>query len=157
MTSVSAGLLLFRRINKQIEVLLAHPGGPYWRNKDDGAWTIPKGEFDAGHPLEAAKREFAEETNLPVHEPFLSLGTIKQKGGKVIHAWATEGEPDLSLFKSNTFELEWPPESGRTQSFPEVDRVQFFSLEEARSKMNPAQTALLNRLQDLLTDDRRAR
>jgi predicted NUDIX family NTP pyrophosphohydrolase len=153
--ATSAGILLFRRSGNGPEVLLAHPGGPYWRGKDEGAWTIPKGEYDESEdPLAAAVREFGEETGFPVSPPFLPLGEIVQKSGKHITAWACAGDCDPGQLHSNTFEVEWPPRSGRRQSFPEIDRVQWFSIEAARRKMNPAQGALLDRLAGAVRDER---
>jgi predicted NUDIX family NTP pyrophosphohydrolase len=144
----SAGLLMYRRSAAgALQVLLAHPGGPFWRAKDEGAWTIPKGEYDEGEEaLAAATREFAEETGFAVTPPFVPLGEIMQKSGKRIAAWAFAGDCDPARLESNTFEIEWPPRSGRTQTFPEIDRVEWFELDEARRKMNPAQCALLDRL-----------
>lgn len=141
----SAGLLMYRRTGAgSLEVLLAHPGGPFWRGKDEGAWTIPKGEYDdSEEPLAAAVREFSEETGFPVTPPFLSLGEIVQKSGKRIAAWAFAGECDPAQLRCNTFEVEWPPRSGRRQSFPEIDRVGWFPLDAAAKKINPAQCALL--------------
>ena len=145
----SAGLLMFCR-KKDINVLLAHPGGPYFAKKDRGAWTIPKGEVDDGEdPFSAAVREFEEETGITPGEPYIDLGVIKQKGGKRVHAWAFEGSPDADLTpRSNDFEMEWPPKSGRTLRFPEIDKIEFFSIEGAKEKMNPAQVAFLDRLQE---------
>jgi predicted NUDIX family NTP pyrophosphohydrolase len=148
----SAGLLMFRRRNETLEVLLVHPGGPYFRNKDEGAWTIPKGEATEGENLlERARIEFAEELGMPVDGEWMALGTVKQKGGKTVHAWAFAGDlgDDFKLV-SNTFEMEWPPRSGKMQAFPEVDRAEFFSIAEARLKMNAAQTVFLDRLLELL-------
>jgi predicted NUDIX family NTP pyrophosphohydrolase len=146
---VSAGLLMFRRTAAGIEVLLVHPGGPFWRNKDAGAWTIPKGEAAEGEDLVArAKVEFEEELGIaPQITNVIELGSIKQQGGKVVHAWAFEGDlPADFAVRSNTFEVEWPPRSGSRQNFPEVDRAEFFAIDEARAKMNSAQTAFLDRL-----------
>ena len=149
MARSSAGLLLYRRRGGRVEVLLVHPGGPFWKNKDDGAWSIPKGEFEEGeNPLAAARREFAEETGFQAPGPFVALGTARQKGGKVIHAWACEGDCDPGAIRSNTFTIEWPPRSGRQQEFPEIDRAAFFGLGEARRKINPAQAVLLDALED---------
>ncbi|MES2999841.1 MAG: NUDIX domain-containing protein [Pseudomonadota bacterium] len=144
----SAGLLMYRRIaGGTIEVLLAHPGGPYWRNKDAGAWTIPKGEFEAPEEaLAAAQREFLEETGIAPQPPFEAIGEIRQKGGKRIQAWAFEGDADPAGLQSNEFEMEWPPRSGKLQRFPEVDAIAWFSPDEARLKMNPAQAEWLDRL-----------
>ncbi len=144
---VSAGLLMYRRRNEQLEVLLVHPGGPLWKKRDEGAWTIPKGLVDEGEELlAAAQREFREETGFAPHQPFLSLGSITQKSGKVVHAWAFEGDCDPSQLHSNTFEMEWPPKSGKTATFPEVDRADFFFVGPARKKINPAQERLLDEL-----------
>jgi predicted NUDIX family NTP pyrophosphohydrolase len=145
----SAGLLMFRRTAAAVEVLLVHPGGPFWRNKDAGAWTIPKGESAEGEDLlERAKIEFEEELGIaPNITQLTDLGSIKQKGGKVVNAWAFQGDlPAGFQLRSNTFEVEWPPRSGSRQSFPEVDRAEFFPVAEARDKMNSAQTAFLDRL-----------
>ena len=149
MPANSAGLLMFRRRREGgIEVLLVHPGGPFWKNKDEGAWTIPKGEVAAGEELlAAAKREFEEETGFAPRGEFVWLGSIKQKGGKIVHAWAVEGQIDTAAIRSNTFTMEWPPRSGKRAEFPEIDRAEFFDLEMARRKMNPAQGALLEQLE----------
>jgi predicted NUDIX family NTP pyrophosphohydrolase len=139
---------MYRRHAGALQVFLAHPGGPYFARKDDGVWTIPKGELDAGEdPLACAKREFLEETGLAPQAPeFVPLGEITQRGGKVVHAWAFEGEWGERELRCNMFEMEWPPRSGRMQSFPEIDRAQFFTIEEARGKLNPAQVELIDRL-----------
>jgi len=139
---------MYRRRDGAIEVLLAHPGGPFFRHRDLGAWTIPKGRPADGEALEeAAAREFHEETGLAVGEPLIPLGDIKQKSGKTVHAWAFEGDlPPGYVLASNAFRVEWPPRSGRLQRFPEVDRAAWFGLEEARRRINPAQAALLERL-----------
>ena len=143
----SAGILLFRRAGGEIEVLLAHPGGPFWKNKDDGAWSIPKGEFaDDEDPLAAAKREFAEETGLTPSGDFIPLGEVRQPGGKVVTAWALEGDFDTKLVRSNTFSMVWPPRSGKSQEFPEVDRAEWFPLDVARRKILKGQAELLDRL-----------
>jgi predicted NUDIX family NTP pyrophosphohydrolase len=140
---ISAGLLAFRR-KSELEVLLAHPGGPFWVNKDDAAWTIPKGLSEPGAPLLAtAQREFTEETGFSAAGDFLALSPVKQKSGKVVHAWAIEAEFDLTKFKSNTFELEWPPKSGRRKSFPEIERVAWFKLPEAEIKIHVYQRPFL--------------
>lgn len=136
---------MYRFTGRGIEVLLAHPGGPYWRNKDEGAWTIPKGEVAPGEDeLAAAVREFQEETGLKPVGPFHDLGQIRQKSGKVVRAWAFAGDCDPSAITSNTCELEWPPRSGRRIQCPEVDRAAFFTIEEARRKILPAQSGLLD-------------
>jgi len=150
----SAGILLFRGRGALLQVLLVHPGGPFWSKKDDGAWFIPKGELAEGEaPLAAARREFREELGRepPAGEP-LELGTVKNKSGKLIYAWALEGEFDVASFASNTFSLEWPPRSGKMREFPEVDRVAFFALSEVESKLHPAELPLLRRLQALLAE-----
>lgn len=147
----SAGLLMFRRTGDGLEVLLAHPGGPFWQRKDLGAWTIPKGEFAAPEPaLEAAQREFAEETGFAVVPPLLALGDVVQASGKRLSAWAFEGDCDPRQLRCNEFELEWPPRSGRRQRYPEIDRVGWFGLAQARHKLLPAQCALLDRLEQAL-------
>lgn len=134
-----------------IEVLLAHPGGPLFAKKDDGHWTVPKGEYaDDEDALEAARREFNEETGLTSSPPFIDLGEIKQKGGKLVRAWAFEGDCDPATIVSNTFEMEWPPKSGKRQSFPEVDRCAFFTLAQARDKIKPSQVPLLDALERAL-------
>jgi predicted NUDIX family NTP pyrophosphohydrolase len=143
---------MYRRAEAGLEVLLAHPGGPFFRNKDAGSWTIPKGEPLAGEPLlETARREFLEEVGVTVGQPLVPLGEIRQRGGKVVHAWAFEGDlPVDFVLRSNTFEIEWPPRSGRHQVFAEIDRAELFPLEVARTKINPAQAAFLDRLQAVL-------
>ncbi|WP_315740621.1 NUDIX domain-containing protein [Bradyrhizobium sp. SZCCHNR1093] len=150
MPARSAGVLAFRRTSNGLEVLLVHPGGPFWRNKDLGAWSIPKGEFGAGEAAEAvARREFAEELGTTLTASLLPLGEIKQRGGKVVEAFAAETDLDAGSITSNAFELEWPPRSGRIQRFPEVDRAAWFDLAEARVRINPAQAALLDRLLEI--------
>ena len=147
----SAGLLLFRRAPSGVEVFLAHPGGPFWKDKDAGAWTIPKGEVNEGEePLAAARREFHEETGIVPAEPYLPLGTIRQKAGKTVHAWGWEGDADAEAVTSNEMRTEWPRGSGRWLTFPEVDRCAWFTPDEAREKINPAQAELIGRLQALL-------
>ena len=145
---VSAGLLMYRIRNKSIEVFLAHPGGPLFQKKDEGHWTIPKGEPPDGELLlDAAVREFEEETGIMPHGTYIELGSIRQKGGKIVHAWAFEGDHDEGQpIRSNTFEMEWPPGSGMRRSFPEVDHAQFFSLAEARKKLKGTQWPLVDRL-----------
>lgn len=143
---ISAGLLVFRRRNA-LEVLLAHPGGPFWAKKDDGAWTIPKGTTEPNADLLAtALREFTEETNLSAKGDYVALTPVKQKSGKLVHAFALEGDFDLTAFASNTFEIEWPPKSGRRQSFPEVDRIGYFALPVATIKIIAYQQPLLHEL-----------
>jgi predicted NUDIX family NTP pyrophosphohydrolase len=145
---VSAGLLLYRRaVCDGVEVFLAHPGGPFWARRDAGAWTIPKGLVEAGEdPLAAACREFEEETGIRPEGPFLPLGTIRQKAGKVVHAWAWEGDADPATIRSNPASTEWPRGSGRTVTFPEVDRCAWFPPDVAREKLIPAQAELVARL-----------
>lgn len=157
MTRRSAGILIYRRSVRGIELLLAHPGGPFWAHKDRGAWSIPKGEYEEGEdPLAAAKREFAEELgSAPPSRPFLDLGAIKQPSRKVIAAFAVEGEFDPATLTSNGFELEWPPRSGRKQTFPEVDRAQWFAPAEAREKIQPGQAPFIDRLLECLGDEGR--
>jgi predicted NUDIX family NTP pyrophosphohydrolase len=139
---------MFLKAREGLRVLLVHPGGPFFQRQDEGAWTIPKGEIAEGEDLlKRAKIEFEEELGFAPSGDWVELGSVKQKGGKIVHAWAFEGNlPDAFELKSNTFELEWPPRSGRMQTFPEVDRAALFSIEEARSKMNAAQTVFLDRL-----------
>jgi predicted NUDIX family NTP pyrophosphohydrolase len=147
----SAGILLYRPATVDLEVLLVHPGGPFWTNKDAGAWSIPKGEYEPDEdPFAAARREFEEELGSapPDGEPF-ELGEIRQKSGKLVRAWALEGDLDATAAYSNTFTTEWPPRSGRVQEFPEVDGAEWFTLEAAREKINPAQAAFLDRLAEI--------
>jgi len=147
----SAGILLHREGADGREVLLVHPGGPFWANRDDGAWSIPKGEYtDDEDPEAAARREFAEElgSRLPESAELRDLGEVKQKNGKVVVAYAAAGDLDTSTVHSNTFEMEWPPRSGRRQAFPETDRAEWFALAQAREKLLPAQAAFLDRLEE---------
>ena len=147
---ISAGLLAFRRRNG-LEVLLAHPGGPFWAKKDDGAWTIPKGLVEPGDDLvAAARREFTEETNLTAYGDLIALAPVNQKSGKTVHAFAFEADFDLAAFASNTFEIEWPPKSGRRQSFPEIDRIAYFTLPIAMTKIIAYQRPLLRELEQRL-------
>jgi predicted NUDIX family NTP pyrophosphohydrolase len=142
----SAGLLLFRR-SGELEIFLVHPGGPFWARKDDGAWSLPKGEYsEEEDALPAAKREFLEETGFRVEGDYLPLGELKQPGGKIVTAWAVEGDMDASLVKSNTFSLEWPPKSGKTKEFPEVDRAAWFPAAMARIKLLKGQVEFVDRL-----------
>ena len=146
----SAGLLLFRRRPSGVQVFLAHPGGPFWRNRDEGAWTIPKGEYhEPEEPLAAALREWNEETGFDAQPPFLPLGEAQLRSGKRIQAWAFEGDCDPAALTCNTFEVEWPPRSGRMQAFPELDRAAWFELPEARLRIHPAQAVFLDRLEAL--------
>ena len=146
----SAGILLYRRTGDEIRVLLAHPGGPFWARKDEGAWTIPKGEFENEDALAAARREFAEETGSVPEGEFVALTPCVQKNGKIVHAFALEGDLDVNTIKSNLFEMEWPPHSGKRSQFPEIDRAEWFTLAAAREKINPAQRALLAELEQRL-------
>lgn len=151
MSRISAGLLMYRIRDEALQVLLAHPGGPFFSNKDEGSWSIPKGEPDADEDLlVTAQREFEEETGLKPAGPFIPLHPIQQKGGKVVHAWAFEGDCDPSSLKSNTFAMEWPPKSGRQMEFPEIDRAEFFDLAAARKKVKAGQEALIDELVEIL-------
>ncbi len=151
-TEISAGVLAFRR-KRGLELLLAHPGGPYWRNKDAASWSIPKGLVELGDPLTCAKREFNEETGLTAKGDFIPLKPIRQKSGKTVHAFALEGDFDLTHFSSNAFEMEWPPRSGKRQSFPEVDRIAYFKLATARRKILPAQRPFIEELVTRLKEE----
>jgi len=151
MPKTSAGLLMYRRRRGGVEVFLVHPGGPFWAKKDAGAWSIPKGEYAAGDdPLEAARREFEEETGMAPEGEFAELGSVKQAGGKTVTAWAFEGDCDPEAIRSNTFTMEWPPKSGRQQEFPEVDRAGWFDLRTAEEKILKGQLGFLRRLGELL-------
>lgn len=150
MPQISAGLLMFRRRDGELQVLLVHPGGPLFKNKDDGAWSIPKGVVETGEDhLECAKREFAEEVGMTPTGPFLPLSPVKQKGGKIVHAWAFQGDFDPSAFVSNTFTMEWPPRSGRPMEFPEIDRAEFFQVAVAKQKINAAQVGFIEELEEI--------
>jgi predicted NUDIX family NTP pyrophosphohydrolase len=154
MLRLSAGLLMYRTVDERLEFLLVHPGGPYFANKDEGIWSIPKGEPDTNEDLlVTAQREFEEETSVEPTGPFIPLKPIKQKGGKVVHAWAFEGDCDPSTTKSNTFTMEWPPRSGQQMEFPEVDRAEFFDMGTAAQKINPAQVGLLEELLRVLSNE----
>jgi predicted NUDIX family NTP pyrophosphohydrolase len=142
----SAGILVYRLVKKHLQVLLVHPGGPFWAKKDLGAWSIPKGEFTDEDPLLAARREFEEETGMKVDGDFIPLQTIKQKAGKTIYAWAVEADFEVEKMKSNLFEMEWPPKSGKYKSFPEVDKAAWFSAGEAKQKIKDAQAVLIDEL-----------
>jgi predicted NUDIX family NTP pyrophosphohydrolase len=142
---------MYRGRAKSLKVLLVHPGGPFWRNKDEGAWTIPKGEVTDGEDLlAAARREFEEELGVPANGDFLPLTAVKQKGGKIVQAWAFEGDLNTAAIRSNTFTIEWPPRSGKHAEFPEIDRAAFFDIATATMKINAAQVPLLDELQSLL-------
>ena len=150
----SAGLLMYRRVQGSLMVLLAHPGGPFWAGKDAGAWTLPKGEYEPPEEaLAAAMREFREETGFDPVPPFLPLGEVRLKSGKRISAWAFEGDCVAQDLRSNTFEMEWPPRSGKRQAYAEIDRAGWFTLDEARGKLNAAQSAFLPRLAAALNGD----
>lgn len=144
----SAGILGYRTRAAVVEVLLVHPGGPFWKNKDDGAWSIPKGELEPGEdPLAAALREFTEETGAAAEAPYHALGSVRLKSGKRVFAWSAHVDIEVTRIVSSTFELEWPPRSGRVLQFPEVDRAEYFTLEMARRKLNPAQSKLIDELE----------
>lgn len=147
----SAGILLYRYPKKDLEFLLVHPGGPFWARKDVGVWSIPKGEPMEGEDLfKAAQREFLEETGHPAQGNFVALHSLKQKSGKLVHAWAAEGDLDAATVRSNEFEMEWPPGSGKQQSFPEVDRAGWFTVKEALIRILPSQQGFITELQSLL-------
>jgi predicted NUDIX family NTP pyrophosphohydrolase len=147
MPRISAGLLLYRRHGPALEVLLVHPGGPFWRNKDLGAWSIPKGEAEPGEDLlGVARRELREEVGVDVDGTFLPLSPVRQAGGKVVHAWAVEADVDANAIVSNTYQMEWPPRSGRQQRFPEVDRAAWFDVAEARRRILSGQVPLIDEL-----------
>ena len=147
MPKKSAGLLLFRERAGDLEVFLVHPGGPFWSQKDEGAWSIPKGELEEGEdPLAAARRELEEETGFSAPGEAIPLNPLKQAGGKLVYAWAIRGDVDPGLLRSNTFPLEWPPKSGRIREFPEMDRAGFFTVAQARIKLKDAQVAFVERL-----------
>ena len=151
-SEVSAGILAFRR-NATLELLLAHPGAPYWHNKDVGAWSIPKGVVESGDVLACAKREFNEETGLTARGPFIPLQPVRQKSGKTVHGFAIEADFDLAAYASNQFEMEWPPHSGQRQSFPEIDRIAYFDVATARRKILPAQRPFIEELVKRLADN----
>lgn len=153
-TKQSAGLLMFRRHTAELEVFLVHPGGPYWAKKDEGAWTLPKGEYEIGEePLAAGKREFREETGFGAHAPFIELGSVRQRSGKVVLAWAFEGDCDPSELVSNTCQIEWPPRSCKRMAIPEVDRGEWFTLAQAATSIREEQRPLLLRLQQGLDNN----
>lgn len=153
MPKTSAGILLYKGKDDELRVFLVHPGGPFFAKKDEGAWSVPKGELDEGEDaLAAARREFMEETGCALEGTFIPLSPITQKGGKIVLAWAVEGDCDADAIKSNTFALEWPPKSGQVRDFPEVDRAGWFTVDEAKQKINPAQAALVDELLSTLTN-----
>jgi predicted NUDIX family NTP pyrophosphohydrolase len=148
MPKQSAGLLVYRKRSNHREVLLVHPGGPFWAKKDEGAWSIPKGEFDAGEdPLEAAKREFREEIGVFAQGEYQTLKPVRQAGGKIVYAWAVQFDLDLTEFKSNTFSMAWPPGSGRMRESPEIDRAEWFPIALAKRKILKSQLAILEQLE----------
>jgi predicted NUDIX family NTP pyrophosphohydrolase len=151
MAKTSAGLLMYRFRHGSLEIFLVHPGGPFWAKKDLGVWSIPKGEFGPGEdPLEAAQREFHEETGYDPEGPFRPLTPVKQGSGKIVHAWAFEGDCDAAHIKSNTFSIEWPPRSGKQQEFPEIDRAGWFSVEAAKERILKGQCSLIDELQRII-------
>jgi predicted NUDIX family NTP pyrophosphohydrolase len=148
MAQKSAGLLLYRQSGESVEVFLVHPGGPFWTRRDDGAWSIPKGEFvDGEDPLEVAKREFKEETGFDIEGEFEAMRPTRQAGGKLVYAWAVQGDINASVIRSNSFSMEWPPRSGKIQDFPEVDRGEWFDLTSAKRKILKGQLEILEQLQ----------
>jgi predicted NUDIX family NTP pyrophosphohydrolase len=156
MPKQSAGILLYRNTDRRVEVFLVHSGGPFWAKKDDGAWSIPKGEFaDGEDPLQAAKREFTEETGFPIEGIPTGLSPVKQPGGKIVHAWALEGDVDARTIRSNTFSMEWPRGSAKTKSFPEIDRADWFDLDTAKVKILKGQLGLLEQLSKKLSQPNR--
>ncbi|MBS1587792.1 MAG: NUDIX domain-containing protein [Bacteroidetes bacterium] len=151
MAKKSAGILVYRFREGQPQILLVHPGGPFWAKKDAGAWSVPKGEYEEDeNPLDAAKREFKEELGIYISGDFIELSPVKQKSGKVVQAWAIEKSLDIGDFRSNTFSVEWPPRSGKFKEFPEVDKAQWFAADEAKQKINPAQVAFIDELMQKL-------
>lgn len=153
MAKESAGIVLYRYRDSTLEIFLVHPGGPFWKNKDSGAWSIPKGEFDKREdPLQAARREFHEETGCSVDGSFIALRPVRQAGGKLVHAWAVEGDCEAESIRSNSFTMEWPPRSGQRKEFLEIDRAGWFSLELARQKILKGQLMLLDELHRILRD-----
>ncbi|HVW95829.1 MAG TPA: NUDIX domain-containing protein [Mucilaginibacter sp.] len=151
MSSQSAGILLYRKSADGLQVFLVHPGGPFFKNKDAGAWSIPKGEFtDDEEAFTAAKREFTEETGQPISGNFLLLSPVRLKSGKKVHAWAVEGDIDHETVFSNLFEIEWPPRSGKKKRFPEIDRAAWYDINEAKQKINSAQVAFIDELQRII-------
>ncbi|SRR5216683_8031154 len=156
MAKVSAGVLLYRKREGVLEVLLVHLGGPFWAKKDEGAWFLPKGEVNPGEDeLAAARREFAEETGLSADGDLVELGNVRHKSGKKVSAWAMEGDCDPASLRSNMFEMEWPPKSGKKKEFPEIDRAGFFEVEAAREKMHPTEFPFVERLVEMLKQGQR--
>jgi predicted NUDIX family NTP pyrophosphohydrolase len=151
---VSAGLLMFRRSGSDLELFLVHPGGPFWAKKDAGAWSIPKGLVDQNEDkLAAAQREFTEETSLLASGPFIDIGPVRLKSGKLVYAWAFAGDCDPSKIKSNTFKIEWPPRSKQMKEFPEIDQARFFSVTEARKRINQSQVPFIDRLVQIVSTE----
>jgi predicted NUDIX family NTP pyrophosphohydrolase len=151
---VSAGLLMFRRSGSDLELFLVHPGGPFWAKKDAGAWSIPKGLVDQNEDkLAAAQREFTEETSLLASGPFIDIGPVRLKSGKLVYAWAFAGDCDPSKIKSNTFKIEWPPQSKQMKEFPEIDQARFFSVTEARQRINQSQVPFIDRLVQIVSTE----
>lgn len=150
MARKSAGIIVYRARNGKLEVLLGHLGGPYWANKDRRAWSFPKGEFEDEEPFEAALREFQEETGQPIAGNFVELKPLRQPGNKIVYAWAVEGDVDADSIVSNSFKMEWPPRSGKVQSFPELDRAAWFEIEEAKAHVHKGLVPIFEELQDLL-------
>ena len=149
----SAGIVLYRYRDSRVEIILVHPGGPFWNNKDSGAWSIPKGEFEPGEdPLKAARREFHEETGFAVDGSFVLLTPVRQAGGKVVHAWAVKGDCEAESIKSNSFILEWPPRSGQRKTFSEVDRAEWFTFDKAREMLVKAQAGFIDQLEEIFED-----
>ncbi len=149
----SAGILLYRMAENGLKVFLVHPGGPYWAKKDEGAWSVPKGEFENGeNPLEAAKREFKEETGSGITGRFMELTPLRQFSGKMVYVWAVEGNIDATSIKSNMFSMEWPPRSGKEQDFPEVDKGGWFTIVQAQEKILPGQRGFLEQLKKIIVD-----
>ncbi len=147
----SAGILVYKYVDQEIHFLLLHPGGPFWKSKDIGAWTIPKGEIENGDdPFQTALKEFEEETGTSITGNFIQLNPIKQKGAKTIFAWAVEGDFNCETFHSNTFDMEWPPKSGQLKKFPEIDKAEWYDLETSKMKINPAQFALITEVLTIL-------
>jgi predicted NUDIX family NTP pyrophosphohydrolase len=156
MVKTSAGILVYKNIQESIVILLVHPGGPFWAKKDLNSWSVPKGEFNESEdPFEAAKREFSEETGFLPEGEFIRLETVKQPGGKIIHTWAVNGDFDVSGLKSNLFTMEWPPKSGRSKEFPEIDRAEWFAVETAKLKIVKGQIPIIENLEFILENKKR--